>query len=99
MDSGVGVSGFILGADFQDRIGKRRADIGALYTDAQQQGRNCSYCQKLRCVPAQMRSTLARARRLATPAVERKSVTEKATASSSQSCHTPSGSCEATVSV
>src|SRR4051794_26091549 len=39
------------------------------------------------------------ARRFATPAVYRSSVTENATASSSQSCHTPSGSCDATVRV
>ena len=42
---------------------------------------------------------VARARKFATPAVYRSSLTENATASSSQSCHTPSGSCDATVSV
>lgn len=39
------------------------------------------------------------ARRLATPAVYRLSATEKARASSIQSCHTPSGSCDAAVMV
>ena len=40
-----------------------------------------------------------RARRLATPAVYRVSLTAKATASSSQSCQTPSGSWDAAVMV
>ncbi len=44
-------------------------------------------------------STVTFARRFATPAVYRESATLNATASSIQSCQTPSGSCDAAVMV